>query len=140
MVTLGDSSVSSAGGWYYYLASNKIQSEKILSTPITINSDMYVTSFDASRDGLAGDCGAGIKGESYVRKFCMPYGACSGTIVRRSIGVGVISPSVGSSTVDGTGRVLIASAATLANGNTNPFSPYTLTDALIPIRWYETSQ
>lgn len=140
LVALGDSSVSSAGGWYYYLASNKIQSEKILSTPITINSDMYVTSFDASRDGLAGDCGAGIKGESYVRKFCMPYGACSGTIVRRSIGVGVISPSVGSSTVDGTGRVLIASAATLANGNTNPFSPYTPTDALIPIRWYETSQ
>jgi hypothetical protein len=51
----------------------------------------------------------------------------------------LISPSVGSSTVDGTGRVLIASAATLAGGS-NPFSSYTFQKTLVPMNWYETSK
>lgn len=39
-------------GWYYNFNSQKVQSEKVMSTPIVINNDMYVTTFDGSKPGL----------------------------------------------------------------------------------------
>jgi type IV pilus assembly protein PilY1 len=38
---------------------------------------MFVTTFDGSRNGMSGDCGAGVKGESFMTLFCMPYGQCN---------------------------------------------------------------
>jgi type IV pilus assembly protein PilY1 len=35
-----------------------------MSYTIVINNDMFVTTFDGSRNGMSGDCGAGVKGES----------------------------------------------------------------------------
>lgn len=63
-------------GWYFKFRSQKPQSAKVFATPVVLNSRMFVTTFDGSKDGLSGDCGAGIKGESFMNQFCMPFGQC----------------------------------------------------------------
>ena len=65
-----------ANGWYFRFKSNKLQSAKVFATPRVLNSKMLVTTFDGSKDGLSGDCGAGVKGESFLNQFCMPFGQC----------------------------------------------------------------
>ena len=67
---------ATTGGWFYKFKSNKVQSAKVFGTPLVMNRKMYVSYFDASKPGLSGDCGAGVKGESFLSTFCMPYGQC----------------------------------------------------------------
>lgn len=67
---------ASTGGWYYQFESNKLQSEKVFGTPLALNYRLYVSTFDGSKDGISGDCGAGVKGESFLNRFCMPFGQC----------------------------------------------------------------
>lgn len=68
-------------GWFYRFKSSgsaaKLQSAKVFATPIVLNSRMFVSTFDGSKPGLSGDCGAGVKGESFLQQFCMPYGQCA---------------------------------------------------------------
>ena len=133
-------------GWYYYFASSMTQDEKILTTPIVLDYDLYVTSYDGSQAGSSGDCGSGVKGESYVTQFCMPYGVCTATevaassfISHTSIGTGIVAPSVGSSNSSGTNRALITATGALTSGS-NAASTYSTALALLPKRWYETSK
>lgn len=65
-----------ANGWYFKFKSQKLQSAKVFATPTVLNSRMLVTTFDGSKDGLSGDCGAGVKGASFLSQFCMPFGQC----------------------------------------------------------------
>lgn len=67
-------------GWFYRFKSDLLQSAKVFSTPIALNNRLFVSTFDGSKDGLSGDCGAGVKGESFLNQFCMPYGQCDKTI------------------------------------------------------------
>jgi type IV pilus assembly protein PilY1 len=82
----------SGNGWYYRFRSSgssaKLQSAKVFATPIVLNSRMYVSTFDGSKPGLSGDCGAGVKGESFLQQFCMPYGQC----VKTTGGGGGVDP------------------------------------------------
>lgn len=66
-----------ATGWYFKFKSDKIQSAKVFATPRVLNSRMLVTTFDGSKTGLSGSCGAGVKGESFLSQFCMPFGQCT---------------------------------------------------------------
>lgn len=66
----------SGKGWYYKFQSSKLQSEKVFGTPLALNYQLYASTFDGSKDGISGDCGAGVKGESFLNRFCMPYGQC----------------------------------------------------------------
>lgn len=70
-------SYASSGGWYYYFKSDQLQSEKVFGTPVVLNYQLYASTFDSSKDGISGDCGAGVKGESFLNRFCMPYGQCA---------------------------------------------------------------
>lgn len=67
-------------GWFYRFQSNKLQSAKVFATPIALNNRLFVSTFDGSKPGLSGDCGAGVKGESFLNQFCMPYGQCNQTV------------------------------------------------------------
>ncbi|USE83528.1 PilC/PilY family type IV pilus protein [Acinetobacter tibetensis] len=94
-----------AYGWFYRFKSSgsaaKLQSAKVLATPIVLNSRMFVSTFDGSKPGLSGDCGAGVKGESFLQQFCMPYGQCAKAIAIEctsadgcSEGPGIQTPAV----------------------------------------------
>lgn len=89
-----------SNGWYFKFKSNLVQSAKVMSTPIVMNYKMYVSYFDASKPGLSGDCGAGVKGESFITKFCMPFGqdtdTCKSSVdTSNSLGAGIKNPTVG---------------------------------------------
>lgn len=107
----------STNGWYYEFtncitgkgACNTYtkQTEKVFGTPIALNNKLFVSTFDASKDGLAGDCGAGVKGASLMTTFCMPYGQCkvgdtTGT-TRNIIGAGIHTITVGNDITDPNG-------------------------------------
>ena len=82
----------------------KKQSEKVFGTPLAMNYKLYVSTFDASKPGISGDCGAGVKGESMLTAFCMPFGQCA-TILEPSrsvIGVGIHTVTVGGKNGGGT--------------------------------------
>ncbi|ENW88353.1 hypothetical protein F906_00262 [Acinetobacter pseudolwoffii] len=80
----------SSNGWYYKFdncvagsdgktdscSDYKLQSEKVFGTPLAMNYRLYVSTFDSSKPGISGDCGAGVKGESFMTTFCMPFGQC----------------------------------------------------------------
>lgn len=110
---------SEKGGWFYKFqnctagvdgkltncSNYKKQSEKVFGTPLAMNYKLYVSTFDASKPGISGDCGAGVKGESMLTAFCMPFGQCA-TILEPSrsvIGVGIHTVTVGGKNGGGTG-------------------------------------
>lgn len=80
----------STNGWYYKFNNcvagsdgtktdcdkYKLQSEKVFGTPLAMNYRLYVSTFDSSKPGISGDCGAGVKGESFLTAFCLPFGQC----------------------------------------------------------------
>jgi len=86
----------STNGWFYRFKSQKLQSEKVMGTPVAMNYKLYVSTFDGSKDGLSGDCGAGVKGESFISGFCLPYGQCAmGTVNRWNLGAGIQTVTIG---------------------------------------------
>lgn len=67
----------STNGWYYKFKNGaSIQSTKVISPPVVTNYKLYISTFDSSKSGIGGQCGSGIKGESFLNTFCMPYGQC----------------------------------------------------------------
>ncbi len=131
-------------GWYYVFASSSIQDEKLINaTPTVLDSDLYVTTFDGSKDGSSGNCGSGVKGQTYTTQFCMPYGVCSSSgssskfLSHVAIGAGIVAPSVGSTDSDGTTRVLITSTGK-GGGAQGDSKSYTSNLELVSKRWYET--
>ncbi|WP_180126907.1 MULTISPECIES: PilC/PilY family type IV pilus protein [unclassified Acinetobacter] len=110
---------SEKGGWFYKFqnctagvdgkltncSNYKKQSEKVFGTPLAMNYKLYVSTFDASKPGISGDCGAGVKGESMLTAFCMPFGQCATKIEpsRSVIGVGIHTVTVGGKDGGGTG-------------------------------------
>lgn len=132
----------STKGWYYQFKSNMLQSEKVFSMPIVINNDMYVSTFDGSKPGLSGDCGAGVKGESSITKFCMPYGQCSkagsASAYKMSLGVGITGGSVGAGE-NGSTRLIVANVDTtgITGGSEITGARYNTSMGLVTQRWYE---
>lgn len=60
------------GGWYYPVGAQK----RILNDHVAIDSDLYVSIFDSSKDIDDVDCYGGIRGESNAAQFCLPFGQC----------------------------------------------------------------
>lgn len=108
---------ASTHGWYYKFKdcvtghgkcdSYKQQTEKVFGTPIALNNKLFVSTFDASKDGLAGDCGAGVKGASLMTTFCLPFGQCAAGDVTGTthtmIGAGIHTVTVGNGNSSGNG-------------------------------------
>ncbi|MGF2880086.1 PilC/PilY family type IV pilus protein [Acinetobacter johnsonii] len=129
-------------GWYYAFASstNRKAVEKVQGELIAIDSDLYVSTFDAEGVGTTESCGAGIYGNSRAHRFCMPYGQCvngdtvaSNTLV---LGKGLLGITIGPGTA-GADRRIIAPLGSLPNGNKITGITYSAANKLIPQSWYE---
>lgn len=112
-----------------------------MSYPIVIQGSLYVTTFDSSRDGIQGQCGAGVKGGSSVYKFNLPYNVAAsgssptGYSQKIDIGTGIVAPAIGPNV--GTNGDPIANGKTLIT-NTQPVPvPYASTKGLKKLSWYE---
>lgn len=102
---------SGKDGWFYQFtecsagvngskdgcSNYKKQSEKVFGTPLVMNNKLYVSTFDGSKPGISGDCGAGVRGESFASTFCMPFGQCATKLAnaRNPIGAGIHTITVG---------------------------------------------
>lgn len=129
-------------GWYYPFASGT--KYRVLNDPIAIDSDLYVSVFDASVDPTSEGCLGGVRGESKVHKFCLPYGQCTEMVNNTPtvqahgtpvfLGKGNIGLTFGG--VDGktTDRTLILNVPK-TTGTTIP--NYAGKLALVSQRWYE---
>ncbi|MGL3043471.1 pilus assembly protein, partial [Acinetobacter pecorum] len=98
---------SSYKGWYYEFPSsasigNRKAVEKVQSDLVLLDSDLYVSTFDAEGVGSEEACGAGIYGSSRAHRFCMPYGQCgTGNTVEdntMTLGKGLLGITLGQST------------------------------------------
>ncbi|WP_314295862.1 hypothetical protein [Acinetobacter schindleri] len=135
-------------GWYYPFTSSvaTITSkavEKVQGDLILLDSDLYVSTFDAEGVGLEESCGAGIYGSSRAHRFCMPYGQCpAGDTVENntmSLGKGILGVTIGGGT-DGknTSRSIVAPVNS-RSPSTNKIlnTVYGSGPKLVPQSWYE---
>ncbi len=123
------------GGWYYPFTSKK----KVLNDTAAVDSDLYVSVFDANVDIADVDCFGGVRGQSKVSQFCLPYGECrilSGTVYITQerpndifLGKGNIGISFGG---QGKDRGLVLNLP-----SSGPFKTYNGRTQFISQRWYE---
>lgn len=131
-----------SAGWYYkFKAGTALQTEKVLNTPAVIDYDLYVSSYDSSKQGFSGTCGGGVQGESKVTLFCMPFGQCvasrgltdSNSVME--LGAGIRDFAIGA-TDNGLTRLITGETST-DTGSVIPDERYSTKVKLIPQRWYE---
>lgn len=128
-------------GWYYkFSANNELQTVKAFNTPAVIDYDLYISTFDASKAGYTGGCGGGVKGESQVSLFCMPFGQCvagrlNATNSVMDLGAGIRNFAIGA-TDQGLTRLITGETAQ-NTGSVIPSQRYGTQIKLIPERWYE---
>lgn len=132
-------------GWYYPFSSNKTLSEKVLTDLVAMNKQLLVSVYDASKNGTVQGCSAGIKGETTLHRFCMPYGQCTTALAANKLyaGVGVVGIHLGSK---GSGasnsRTVLNNACqgdncTGADANNNLKTDNKLSRKFRPTRWFE---
>jgi len=143
------------GGWYYKLSTKfngNTENESVikgLSPLIAMGGALYVTMFDSADNGTSSSCGAGVKGNSYTKRMCLPTGVCSlDADYTYNLGSGIVAPQVGGGGDGGpnctgdTCRTLIipdpssTKCVGTACGTTNFFATGG-TMRFVPNRWYE---
>ncbi|ENV77578.1 hypothetical protein [Acinetobacter ursingii] len=143
------------GGWYYKLTTKfngNTENESVikgLSPLIAMGGALYVTMFDSADNGTSSSCGAGVKGNSYTKRMCLPTGVCSlDADYTYNLGSGIVAPQVGGggdgdpNCTGDTCRTLIipdpssTKCVGTACGTTNFFATGG-TMRFVPNRWYE---
>ena len=135
-------------GWKYSYSASNPGEIKGLGELFAIDSILYVNIYERDGDGVGGQCGAAVKGESYVYQFCLPTGKCDfyeglsqNTPYKVSVGAGIMSAGFGQDYTNSGGSSLIVSRSDSLDCSTNSNSPecqtYTTSAALKQLRWYE---
>lgn len=101
------SPTSGWGGWYYKFehkfnsttSAAKTEGASVIKglTPlIAMEGNLYVTMFDAAEAGTTSACGAGVKGQSFTQRLCLPTGVCPELAnYKYNLGSGIVSLNVG---------------------------------------------
>ncbi|WP_443612219.1 hypothetical protein [Acinetobacter pseudolwoffii] len=152
------SPTSGWGGWYYKFehkfnsttSAAKTEGASVIKglTPlIAMEGNLYMTMFDAAEAGTTSACGAGVKGQSFTQRLCLPTGVCPELAnYKYNLGSGIVSLNVGpmSEPAGGKGIVIPDPNSTnvtcvgddcLAPGKR--FIPAGGPLNFIPHRWYE---
>lgn len=142
------------GGWYYSLSKNLDDEDesagaiKGLTPLIAMEGNLYATLYDASEDGSTETCGAGVKGNSFTQRICLPSGVCQEDAnFKYNLGSGIVSLNVGPMSSNKGNKGIIIPDPTRAENIKcegvdcptagNRFIPAGGTLRFIPHRWYE---
>lgn len=142
------------GGWYYSLSKNLDDEDesagaiKGLTPLIAMEGNLYATLYDASEDGSTETCGAGVKGNSFTQRICLPSGVCQEDAnFKYNLGSGIVSLNVGPMTSNQGNRGIIIPDPTRTENIKcegadcptagNRFIPAGGALRFIPHRWYE---
>ena len=130
----------SRAGWYYPLNSKF----RVLNDTVAIDSDLYVSIFDANQD-IAASCVGGVRGQSDVHQFCLPYGQCTETVADTTsvkdhavplfLGKGNIGIAFGGITGDNSSNRSLVLNVPKPTGTTLP--NYSGKLKFVSQRWYE---
>ncbi|MTD12088.1 pilus assembly protein PilY [Acinetobacter sp. YIM 103518] len=88
------------GGWIGYYGASAGE-YKGMNDLYALDNILYVNVYHRDGVGVGGTCGAGVKGDSYLFQYCLPYGTCgfydSNTkeVNRVKIGVGILGTGLG---------------------------------------------
>ncbi|OTG81405.1 pilus assembly protein PilC [Acinetobacter sp. ANC 5054] len=142
--------VADNDGWKYTY-SDKAGVYKGMNELYALDSMLYVNVFHRDGTGIGGNCGAGVKGDSYVYQFCLPTGKCpfatttSGEPNKVKIGAGILGSGLGlghNNNKDNTGLVVprpgSVDCEVTANKNLPECQLFSTTANLRQLRWYET--
>ncbi|AWL30188.1 hypothetical protein DJ533_17275 [Acinetobacter defluvii] len=144
------------GGWYYpfkkkfneTLTDREDASAGIIKglTPlIAMEGNLYVTQYDASEDGTSSACGAGVKGNSFTQRLCLPTGVCpQNANYVYNLGAGIVHLNVGPYGEDGEKTIVVPDPADIGVGcvgsdcqSGSKFITAGGVIRFIPNRWYE---
>lgn len=145
------------GGWYYQFNKKFDNSDasasiiKSLTNPIAIAGSLYVTQYDASSNGTTSSCGAGVKGNSFTQRLCLPTGVCSEDAnYKYNLGSGIVTLNIGGDDNDPYKRnIVVPDPDDICTGaNCSPCTGTACTNKpkflstggalkFLPHRWYE---
>ena len=142
--------VSGHDGWKYtYSESAGVY--KGMNELYALDSMLYVNVFHRDGTGIGGNCGAGVRGDSYVYQFCLPSGKCpfntttSGVPNSVKLGAGILGAGLGmgyNNNANNTGLVVSRSGDVDCEAEANKNLPqcqlFSTTANLRQLRWYET--
>ena len=139
--------IAENNGWKYSY-SNTAGAYKGMNELYALDGMLYVNVFHRDGAGIGGNCGAGVKGDSYVYQFCLPTGKCpfntttTGQPNRVKVGAGILGAGLGQGFSNANNTGLIVKRPTTLNCTTTPNLPecqeFTTTAKLRQLRWYET--
>lgn len=142
------------GGWYYQLNKNFDEGAEVAGvvkgiTPlVAMEGNLYVTLYDSSEAGSTETCGAGVKGQSFTQRLCLPTGVCQEKAnFKYNLGSGIVSLNVGPMSSNKGNKGIIIPDPTRAENMKcdgedcpnpgNLFIPAGGALRFIPHRWYE---
>jgi hypothetical protein len=142
------------GGWYYQLNKNFDDGAEVAGvvkgiTPlVAMEGNLYVTLYDSSEAGSTETCGAGVKGQSFTQRLCLPTGVCQEKAnFKYNLGSGIVSLNVGPMSSNKGNKGIIIPDPTRAENIKcegvdcptagNRFIPAGGALRFIPHRWYE---
>ncbi|MGE8594336.1 MAG: PilC/PilY family type IV pilus protein [Acinetobacter faecalis] len=88
------------GGWIGYYGTSAGE-YKGMNDLYALDNILYVNVYHRDGVGVGGTCGAGVKGDSYLFQYCLPYGTCgfydpnTKEVNRVKIGVGILGTGLG---------------------------------------------
>ncbi|MEE9903550.1 MAG: PilC/PilY family type IV pilus protein [Acinetobacter haemolyticus] len=140
--------VSVAGnyGWKYTYSTNA-GAYKGMNELYALDNMLYVNVYHRDGAGIGGNCGAGVKGDSYIYQFCLPTGKCpfetttSGTPNSVKVGAGILGSGLGQSVGGNLSELVLTRPDTLdcrATPNKPECQKFITTAKIRQLRWYET--
>ena len=137
-------------GWRSYFSA-VAGSYKGMSDIYAVDSMLYVSVYHKDGHGTNGQCGAGVRGDSYLFQYCLPFGKCAfdttspGKVNQVKIGVGILGTGMGQSFNNQADQISLVISKD--NGNDcdrpeNKHAPqcqsFDNSVRLKQLRWYET--
>jgi len=143
------------GGWVYRYsnATGSAGVWKGINGLYAVDSILYTNVYYRDGVGLGGSCGAGVKGDSYLYRFCLPTGKCDrftssvntdGTPDRVKLGAGILGAGLGASNATGNEVKSTITTSTdctqAANKNKIECQSFSNSGTIRTLRWYEANQ
>lgn len=140
--------INGNNGWKYTYSSTA-GVYKGMNELYALDGMLYVNVYHRDGTGIGGNCGAGVKGDSYIYQFCLPTGKCSfsttvsNTPNRVKIGAGILGSGIGQDLGGRNSKLVVPrptslDCTTTANKNKPECQQFNTAAKLQQLRWYET--
>lgn len=123
-------------GWYQKLTTGY----KVMGEMAVLNKSLYASIYNPS-GGSTQTCGVGVKGESSIQRYCLPYGVCEQTLTTDvnsfKVGNGIMPVTIGATT-SGTRQVIGGTSSARPSASVGGVAKsQTIRRQIVPLKWYE---